>query len=288
MTRRWPGPGSHWKTRRAPLRWVLLGETGILASMTAVGLAGAYGARLLPSQRWLPVWMVVIGIVSSVGFGAAMRAWNKARDHAAAVMSGTAAPTAAGALDGERRRVLDRGLALGARSFLGLALPAAAAALFVLALKGRDPAAFVLAGALLLPALVVLVRVAWQGEVEVRWRPETLVPGRRATFFVGTPADGQRLRGASFVLRCVSPPTRRVPSPHLPTVVWSETKVAAADRAPGPDDFLEVTFDLPPDAPPSALDAATPTWWELLVRGRTSWGAVTESFLVPVRASVDS
>jgi hypothetical protein len=59
--------------------------------------------------------------------------------------------------------------------------------------------------------------------------------------------------------------------------------MAARGAEPGPEEAVTVTFDLPSDLPDADLESRPPIVWELIIRGRTMWGAVTESFLVPIR-----
>lgn len=136
-----------------------------------------------------------------------------------------------------------------------------------------------------LVAFLGVARLALQGGVDVRWA-EVPTAGRPATFHVAMTTT--RLDDASFLLRCVGPRADlgrlRDGLPDSGTL-WAQELGPDPARVPGPEEFVGVTFDLPEGAAGARLDAHPSVYWELLVRGRTLWGPVTESFLVPVRAS---
>ena len=90
------------------------------------------------------------------------------------------------------------------------------------------------------------------------------------------------------MLRCVGPAydlEGKVVSKRIPVTRWSRVVDLPPVRSPGPDEFVEVTFDIPADRPGTALHADAPVRWELLVSGRTRWGRLVETFVVPVYAA---
>jgi hypothetical protein len=188
----------------------------------------------------------------------------------------------------ERRRPFGRSVGVMSQSAVR-AVP-----LLGLAVWGSGILASSAATGVWLGAGLVLLLVLWatrylaQGGLEVRWTTSTLAPGRRATFLVATTGGASRLLDAECLLRGVGPRDDLDVLPdgaHDSGALWSETIALDDARAPGPDEFVEVAFDLPDDVPASALDAKPPVYWELVVRGRTLWGTVTESFLVPIHAA---
>ncbi|MCE9637658.1 MAG: hypothetical protein K8T90_18315 [Planctomycetes bacterium] len=64
--------------------------------------------------------------------------------------------------------------------------------------------------------------------------------------------------------------------------LWQAEVRAAENEAPGPQQFVQVEFDIPAEVPATGTPAARPIVWELIVHGRSTWGDVTEAFEVPV------
>ncbi len=130
-------------------------------------------------------------------------------------------------------------------------------------------------------AVCVLALLAFaryqQGGVQVRYTQVPYVPGTRATFFVAMTAGGSRLRDTRLVLRCWGPRTGRTPG-----IVWSQELNPHEDASPGPDEFVEVAFDIPAGLPSNAPHGKKPVHWHLVVAGRTNWGKVVEFMPVPV------
>lgn len=127
-------------------------------------------------------------------------------------------------------------------------------------------------------ALAILVyRAMQQGGVQVRCPQVPQVPGTRATFFVAMTAGGSRLRDTRLVLRCWGPRTGKPPG-----IVWSQEVNPHDDASPGPEEFVEVAFDIPAGLPSNAPHAKKPVHWHLVVAGRTNWGKVVEFMPVPV------
>lgn len=145
-------------------------------------------------------------------------------------------------------------------------------------------AAFVLASLFVIPAAWLVFR----GGAQLTFERFPYLLGTRATFFVATTTGSPRLEDASVLLRCVGPAydlEGRVVSNRFPVTKWSRVVELPPDRSPGPDEFVDVTFDLPADRPGTTLHAEAPVRWELLVHGRTRWGKLTETFVVPVYAA---
>jgi hypothetical protein len=94
--------------------------------------------------------------------------------------------------------------------------------------------------------------------------------------------------GASFetvdfaLRRVVERPGRPFASQHEVFDCEALSPRPLLDLLPGPEQFVEVTFDVPPDAAPTRLSDALPQYWALDVVGRTSAGRFAEAFLVPV------
>ena len=262
----WPTPSDDWRVRRLTVRadvttFIVIGGFCGCIGWLALLVFGAFTKPLFPRLPWA--------------------AWRY--DAAAAVLG---VPGVRCKVDpsrpGERRGAMDR--TLGPAAAVPFMFVAFGVQALVLAARDAASASVAVGGGIALACILVVVRVAWQGGVEVQWDPATLHPGATAVFHVGTTPGGARLVDARFLLRCVGPwVADERHRERGPRVRWESEVSADACEAPGPDDFVRVTFDIPPGVPPSDLGGYPPTWWELIVRGRTLWGTVTESFLVPVR-----
>lgn len=160
----------------------------------------------------------------------------------------------------------------------------AAFAPLMLVTRGGPPAPVALAVVASLPLSVLAV--VWvrrrRRAVQVRFERWPLRPGERVRVYVATVAGGGRLDDAGVLFRCVdTAPGWRWPW-GVPDVVWARQVDLPADRAPGPDEFVEVDFrTLPADARATSPDGDR-VHWELLVAGRTRWGAALARFRVPV------
>ena len=272
---RWPRPTTDWRTRRISVRDAVSSVGGVLCTCFVLPMAwGAARALRVPVSPGAVLLFAAVVLVAAHFILRATRPRDV--DRGAAAIRTPVVPGVAGAvMDGERRGPLDRtwtGMhtAAGVAGIVGLTILTLSTWV-----AGWTPA---IGGGLVVFALSVAVRHAWQGGVEVRWVVETIATGRRAVLYIATPARGTRLLDARYLLRCVEP----VPG-HTRAEVWSAERSSRDLGPPGPDEFVNVTFDLPASAPASLLGTMPPVYWELLVHGRSLWGDVTESFLLPVR-----
>ena len=106
-------------------------------------------------------------------------------------------------------------------------------------------------------------------------------PGERATFTFGVTAGGAEIRETTFVLRRF----REVRDGGMPwcTLALPETgSPAPRTFVPGVDQTIE--FDIPADAPGTAISSWRPSYWMVEVKGVTRAGGYEERFLVPVYA----
>lgn len=264
MTGPWPTPQRDWRHRRVPL-WFTV-------AIALYAPAGFLGARL---GLWvlLPLGVAWLGLFVLRMHGRPERpAWAR---------RGAPEPTAV------RRGVLGR--TIRPQPYFAVALSAVALwtswGLALSNLAPVSPLSLWLGIGVHLVAFLGVARLALQGGVDVRWE-EVPTAGGPATFHVAMTTT--RLDDASFLLRCVGPRADlgrlRDGLPDSGTL-WAQELGRDPARVPGPEEFVGVTFDLPEGAAGARLDAHPPVYWELLVRGRTLWGPVTESFLVPVRGS---
>ncbi len=125
---------------------------------------------------------------------------------------------------------------------------------------------------------VALFRAHQQGGLQVRWPSFPIRPGGRVVFHIATTPGGSRMTDTIVALRCHGPLGTFDAWDHYPMTVT----YLPADRTPGPDEFVEVAFDIPADAPSNDLHAKRPTRWELVVAGDTPWGEIVEVLPVPV------
>lgn len=129
-------------------------------------------------------------------------------------------------------------------------------------------------------------RVLSMGSVFLGFLKFPYHPGERAAFTFGVSGGGAEIRNATFVLRhfqesrdgtgaggglpfCTASVEEAEPPPN---------RVFAA----GVDQRL--FFDLPADAPVTAISAWRPSYWEMEIRGDTREGPYEERILVPVYA----
>jgi hypothetical protein len=148
---------------------------------------------------------------------------------------------------------------------------------------GGRPAAFAVLGVLLSWWAWRIFRVLGGGSSHVAFASFPFAPGGRATLRFGTSADGATFETVSFGLRrVVEVEGRLIAKEHV--VVASEpippTPPVAA--LPGPEQYVEVSFDVPADAAPTRLSDAFPSYWVMDVVGTTSAGPFAETFLVPI------
>jgi hypothetical protein len=143
---------------------------------------------------------------------------------------------------------------------------------------------FVGAALLAAPVALALVIAGWlvaRGAPQIRFAPFPAFVGTRVRLYVAMSAGSARLEDAAALLRCVEGTGLGVPG----WIDWHAVSEVRPDACPGPDEFVEVAFDVPAGAPGTRLHADRPVWWELVVAGRTRWGPVVETFVVPVYAA---
>jgi hypothetical protein len=132
-----------------------------------------------------------------------------------------------------------------------------------------------------------LVRVWWilaMGHVTLGYLKFPVHPGERASFTLGVSEGGAAILDAEVVLRHFRESRDGTgPGSGLPLAT---AEIAAAEPLP-PAEFTpgvhrRVEFDVPADAPGTAISSANPSWWAVEIRGRTRAGPYEERFLVPV------
>jgi hypothetical protein len=113
-------------------------------------------------------------------------------------------------------------------------------------------------------------------------------PGERVELTFGLDEGAASFEAVRYVLR------RYEERPHgwqdlsVRCHVTFETEFSAEDGVlPGPENFVQLRFDVPPDAPGTFLSADWPSYWELEVAGETSRGPYRVMFLVPVYEKPD-
>lgn len=132
---------------------------------------------------------------------------------------------------------------------------------------------------------LLLAWVVFRGGAQVKLERFPYLVGERATFWIATTSGAPRLDEAEALLRCVGCPTcDACTRPRHQTTLWSDRWVAPRDAFPGPDEFVGAAFDLPSALPGTSRHGDRRVRWELLVAGRSRWGLVMETFVVPVYA----
>jgi len=277
----WPEPGrsaSARTLREHLLFWACYVGAGSLA------WSASFAAGLPFRDGWPSAVRVIGTLVVADLLQAGVKRWERAK----------AAESLPGGADATRGRVLrtawartpgERGNAAMVATFVG-------AAVLSLAI-GRSNSGVLVGGAGVLFGLLWIVRHVWLGGIEVRWEPGSIRSGCRAVFDVATTEGASRLVGARFLLRCVGPDrssVRRRPDPVGLRVrsLWQSEVCAGEKEAPGPGEFMRVVFDVPEEALPTGSSAARPVVWELIVHGRSTWGRLTEVFVVPMGAATSA
>lgn len=139
-----------------------------------------------------------------------------------------------------------------------------------------------------IPFVALALLLAWvhvRGGVQVRLERFPYRPGDRMRVFVATTPGAPHLDGAWVALRCIRREPgrgfRRLPSDFL---LWSRATFLAA--RPGPDEFIDVDLgEIPAHLPGTFLHAPASVRWEIRVEGRTRWGWIAETVVVPVYAA---
>ena len=268
------------RVNRVPLGWLAV---QFALGFGVTGLARASGGGALAVWALPALGLLALAMIAAVT--RLDRRRHRARVHAT-VRSGR--PLWESDWTGSRR-LLRRG-AMGARvsapvwiAAMIFMFPCAAYAVAARTWEVRLTAALV-------PVTFFVVTYAWvvlRGGVQVRLARFPDVVGESATFHVATTEGSPRLRDTIVQLRCDSPVRMRSGSLglYLPTLVrryWTQDRMLSPERQPGPDEFVEVSFDVPADVPGAVLSGGPPVRWELTVSGSSRWGDVEETFLVPV------
>lgn len=174
----------------------------------------------------------------------------------------------------------------GLHTALGLSLTLAVFWGGVLVARGLTLPGALLAGAPVLWTVLAVAAGLYRGRVLVRVERLPLRTGEPLTLAVATTPGGERLRDARLLLRCIRKTSSRWRSRF--ETEWSQEISQPAERCPGPDEFVEVTFEPPAGAPGTGPVGKAPpnVWWEIAVGGRTPWGRQSAVVLLPVFARV--
>lgn len=273
-----PPPPRDGRYRRQPYYMLAIGSACIVALLAVTTLLSRQIARPSPTSATM-IGLAVAGMASLAGLGASIVYTRTQRARPAAV-----GPVPRDGLAGERRGCWTRSVPRSDAVAIGIATPmsficgaAASAGGWVTA--AAPPVTFSLL------VLVLLLRMKWQGGIEVRWRDKTIVAGTTIQIQVGRPSDASSLAEPEFHLRCVATGSASPRSLRSDAVVaWQQT-VRPVAASLGPDEFIVIEFDVPTTCQPSRVDSNGTVYWELIVRGRTLWGTFSESFVLPMEAA---
>jgi hypothetical protein len=123
--------------------------------------------------------------------------------------------------------------------------------------------------------------LAWRvhgfGTAHLSFTEFPYAPGGSVALHFGMSEGGASFRSVAFRLR-------RIRETVGPSSVVEFEGLAAPRRGglPGPNQDVEIVFDVPADAGGTRLSASPPEYWRLDVAGDTSAGAYAETFLVPI------
>jgi hypothetical protein len=106
--------------------------------------------------------------------------------------------------------------------------------------------------------------------------------GGRATLRFGLDEGGATFHSARYFLRRVRETPHRFTSVHHADDWYEIEGFVDGDALPGPEQYVEVSFDVPADVGGTWLSGHHPRYWVLDVEGETSAGPYAESFLVPI------
>jgi hypothetical protein len=129
--------------------------------------------------------------------------------------------------------------------------------------------------------------VAWRihgaGTTHVSYAKFPFHPGETVKLSVGTSDGGATYRRADFHLRyyrSVAYSARDAARRLTPS--FQRTVHRPPGLLPGPEQDVEIEFEVPADAPVTCLSASALSWWVLDIVANTSAGPYCESFLVPI------
>ncbi len=128
------------------------------------------------------------------------------------------------------------------------------------------------------------------GDTEVTWDDVRAGPGSSLTGTFAVARGGAAFETLLFRLRRLEEQSGMVLPAVSGLACTHEAIYRLPDDVPPPiaGEAVPFRFELPPDTPPTDLDARLPAWWELLVEGSTSRGRYSESFRAPVSARVSA
>jgi hypothetical protein len=173
-----------------------------------------------------------------------------------------------------------------ARAFRASTWPAGGLAPLLLVVLGnapRLPILWIVPGAYVAWWAWRVRRVLGGGTARLDFTRFPYAPGGPATFRFGMSEGGATFESVGFALRrVVERPGRPFASQHEVFDCEALSPRPFRDLLPGPEQFVEVTFDVPADAAPTRLSDPLPQYWALDVVGRTSAGRFAETFLVPI------
>jgi hypothetical protein len=135
-------------------------------------------------------------------------------------------------------------------------------------------------------ALVVWGWRAWRahgaGSMRVSYAKFPFHPGERVTLYFGASEGGASFHRVAFHLRHVREVARGPFGWRGAYAASTITVERPPGLLPGPEQDVEIVFDVPARAPGTCLSDALPQYWSLDVVANTSAGPYCESFLVPI------
>jgi hypothetical protein len=163
---------------------------------------------------------------------------------------------------------------------LGLAAFVLVPTIVAFAASGLRAAAFAALGASAAWAAFAVWRGHGLGACRVAYAKFPFHPGETVTLRIGVSEGGASFTHAEFHLRRIDERSGE------PQVVFERTIRRPPGLLPGPEQYVELDFDVPATAGGTELLSLRPSYWVLDVVARTTAGPYCGSFLVPIYARV--
>jgi hypothetical protein len=248
--------------------WMIVSTASALDASAGTGVA--IGA-------WFLVWLVMIGPGGGFAALAAARVRRRRAAHPDEPWLWDHAWDAGGASVGPLRH-------LARTHSAGLIVPVVALpTILAFAARARAGPAWIA------PVCVLAPLTAWSwrfwrvsrfGAARLSFTRFPYVPGEPVTLHFGMSPDGASFERAEFRLMRVKESRRGLARSAWPELMFVERRPPGL--LPGPDADVEVSFDVPADAPGTRLSDSPPAYWLLEVVADTSAGPYAETFLVPI------